>query len=69
LRRNQLQKPYFGQALVSQNAADILVLDDEPWVASVPELDLGHGVGGTEPGVLGRRLSGGRTSEGELRGS
>lgn len=54
-----------GEALVCQNAADVLVLDDEPRMASVPELDLGDGFICAKFGVFGRRLGGVGTREWE----
>lgn len=55
----------FGQARVCQDAANVFVLDDEPCMTSIPELNLGDGFLGTKKSIFCRWLRGFGTRERE----
>ena len=62
--RAHLREPRPGallrQTVIREHAADVLVLDDEPRVASVPERDSGDWIRGAQAGVFhgGERAGG-----------
>ena len=55
----------FGQARICQDAANVFVLDDEPGMTSIPELNLGDGFLGTKTSIFCRWLRGFGTRERE----
>jgi hypothetical protein len=59
--------PYLGQPLINQHATHILMFDHKPGMISIPKLDFGDRVGGTETSILGWWLRSGGTREGKLR--
>jgi hypothetical protein len=58
-----------GESIVSQDVCDVPVLDDEEWLASIPELDLRYRLCCSQLGVFCCRLDISRASKGEFRWS
>jgi hypothetical protein len=54
------------QTIISQNAANILVLDYEPSKATIPQLDLRHGAIGSKTTILQWWFRPSRSSKGKL---
>jgi hypothetical protein len=57
---------YLGEAFVSHDTANILVLCHEPLMTSIPNFDDGDWIIGSELGILNRRFSARRAGERKL---